>query len=49
MSEFINGTPIVSTLNVYYYHEDNPEKKIERNSPEILRMREEKMKYVKKP
>ena len=28
-------------LNVYYYHEDNPEKKIERNSPEILRMREE--------
>ena len=30
-----------STLNVYYYHEDNPEKKIERNSPEILRMREE--------
>jgi hypothetical protein len=30
-----------STLNVYYYHEDNPEKKIERNSPQILRMREE--------
>jgi len=28
-------------LKVYYYHEDNPEKKLERNSPEILRMREE--------
>lgn len=29
------------TLKVYYYHKDNPEKKIERNSPKILRMREE--------